>query len=275
MKTIVVPTDFSPVSLNAVNYAADMACIIGTSLSLVHVCPLPLVFSEIPIPQYGIEGLIADAQKKLEELEGEIMYRTRDRIKVTSIVTQGDLIEGINNYCASVSPYAVVMGAENADFFEKIISGAKTLAAVKHLSWPVIIIPLEAKFECIRKIALACDFRKVVETIPAKEIKSLVDEFHAELHILHVNEVDVNSLDQQTIEESGWVQQILGKLKPKYHFIKSTNIEKSINEFAENNNIDFSIVLPKKHNLFSKVFYHSHSKRLVLHTHVPVMAVHE
>lgn len=275
MKTIVVPTDFSLISLNAVNYAADMACVIGTSLSLIHVCPLPLVFSEIPIPQYGIERLIADAEKKLSEIGSEIIYRTRDRIKVVTIVKQGDLIEEVNNYCASVNPYAVVMGAESAGFFEKILSGAKTLSAVKHLSWPLVIIPPGAKFERIRKIGLACDFRKVVETMPAKEIESLVQKFNAKLHILHVSEEGQGSFDQETIEESGWVQEILGKLKPKYHFIKSANIEKSINEFAEKNGIDFLIVLPKRHNLFSRLFQPSHSKRLVLHAYVPVMAVHE
>jgi hypothetical protein len=37
MKTIIAPTDFSPVSLNAVNFAADMAVSVDSSLLLFHV----------------------------------------------------------------------------------------------------------------------------------------------------------------------------------------------------------------------------------------------
>jgi nucleotide-binding universal stress UspA family protein len=39
MQTIVTPTNFSAASLNAVNYAADMACVIGANLSLLNVVP--------------------------------------------------------------------------------------------------------------------------------------------------------------------------------------------------------------------------------------------
>lgn len=275
MKTIIALTDFSPVSLNAVNYAADMACVIGAKLSIMHVCHLPLVFSEIPIPQYGIEGQIAEAEKKLGELEEQIMFRTRDRIMVTTIVGQGDLIEQINSYCTTVNPYAVVMGAEDAGVIEKILSGAKTLSAVTHLSWPLIVVPAEAKFSCIRKIGLACDYKKVIDTIPFEEIKSLVKEFNAQLHVLYINTGEKGRYDVETVEESGWLQEILEKLNPVYHFIDNANIEKGINEFIEKESFDFLIIIPKKHNLFDKIFKHSHSKHLVLHAHVPVMSVHE
>ena len=42
MKTIIVQTDFSPVSLNAVNFAADMAVAIDASILLFHVYNIPV-----------------------------------------------------------------------------------------------------------------------------------------------------------------------------------------------------------------------------------------
>ena len=50
MKTIIAPTDFSPISLNAVNYAADMAVSINADLSLLYVCLLPITYGEAPYP---------------------------------------------------------------------------------------------------------------------------------------------------------------------------------------------------------------------------------
>ena len=55
MKTIIVPTDFSRISLNAANYAAEMASSINADLSLFHVCLLPITtYGEVP---YLIENM--------------------------------------------------------------------------------------------------------------------------------------------------------------------------------------------------------------------------
>jgi nucleotide-binding universal stress UspA family protein len=275
MKTIVAPVDFSAISLNAADYAADLACVTGKDLSLLHVCMTPLSFSEVPAPAYSIAELVADAEEKMKELKEKIMFRIKDRIKVHTAVKQGGVVQEIDNYCAEVNPYAVVMGTESAGAFERFLSGGKTISAVRQLSWPLIVVPPEVKFASIRKIGLACDFRKVVETIPVREIEDLVKEFKAELHVLHVSTESGEAFSEVTIDESGWLQDILGELKPKYHFINDKDVEKGIAEFADKNDLDLLINIPKRQNLDIKIFQHSHSTRQVLHTHVPVMAIHE
>ena len=276
MKTIVVPTDFSAISLNAVNYAADLACVIGTNLSLIHVCIVPITLTEVAAPTINMEELVTDAEEKIRELKEKINYRLGERLTVYTVVKQGDVVSEIDEYCHLVNPYAVVMGAESGGAFERfLIGGGKTITSMRKLSWPLIVVPPDVKFVSIKKIGLACDLRDVVDTIPGKEIKSLVNEFKAELHVLHVNPEGGESLGPEPVEESAWLQEILVGLNPEYHFIRGTDIEKTISDFAEQNELDLLIVIPKKHNLISKMFQHSHSKRLVLQTHVPVMAIHE
>jgi nucleotide-binding universal stress UspA family protein len=70
------------------------------------------------------------------------------------------------------------------------------------------------------------------------------------------------------------LQEILAPLKPQYHLITGENIDESIISFVEKNNIDLLITLPKKRGLLEKLAHKSISKQLVLHTHVPVMAMH-
>jgi nucleotide-binding universal stress UspA family protein len=276
MKTIIAPTDFSAASLNAVNYAADMACVIGTNLSLLHVCPIPVSLSDVPSPAYSTAELVADAEEQMKLMKENLIYRTRDRIKITTEIKQGDVVLGIDELCHNANPYAVVMAAESNAAFERFLFGGKTINAVRQLAWPLIVVPPGVKFTSIKKIGLACDLKNVIDTIPVKEIKNLVQEFHAQLHVLHANSEADGSLTAETVEESGWLQEILGGLNPEYHFIKGAeDIEQSINDFAEKNNLDLLIVIPKKHNLISKIFKHSHAKQLVLHAHVPVMAIHE
>jgi nucleotide-binding universal stress UspA family protein len=275
MQTIIAPTDFSAISLNAVNYAADLATVISTKLTLIHVYTLPMAFSEVPVSAYSVEQLETDAEEQMKQLKEKISERSGGRLTIDTILREGDVLFEIEKYCESVNPYAVVMGAESASAFERFLLGRKTIAAMNHITWPIIVVPPDAKFKSIRKIGLACDFRKVVDTIPFKEIKSLVKDTKAELHVLHVSTETGADYSAETIEESGWLQEILDELKPKYDFIKGKDIEAKLGEFAEKNNLDLLIVIPKKHDLLGKLFQQSHSRNLVLHTHVPVMSIHE
>ncbi len=49
MKTLLVPTDFSSVSVNAMNYAVDMAQAINAGIVLLHVYNVPVSFTDSPV----------------------------------------------------------------------------------------------------------------------------------------------------------------------------------------------------------------------------------
>ncbi len=272
MKPIVAPTDFSPVSANAVNYAADMAAMLGMSLNLLHVYAIPVPVSEVPAPVVNVRDLEADATAKLDALKDKLLTRTMGKIGIRTDVRPGNILPEIISYCKEIKPHAVVMGAESSSAFERVFFGGKTMEALKQMEFPLIVVPPNVSFSNIRKIGFACDFREVVESVRVNEIKDIVEEFKAELHVLHVTG---DEFRPETVEESGWLQEMLGSLNPKYHFLKGPEVEKELADFAEKNNLDLLIIIPKKHSFISRIFQHRHSKRLVLHTHVPVMAIHE
>lgn len=275
MKTIIAPTDFSPASLNAVNYAADMACVTNCELLLLYIHPYALVAGEMLVTAYGDDNNKAYQKEKLDKLREDLLYRTRDRLKITARVEEGDIQAKIEECCLLVNPYAVVLGPETAGRIGEIIGAAITTDAIKNLQWPVIVVPENVHFASIKRVGLACDFKQVVHTIPVKEIKAVVKELNAELHILHVHDDGGVAYDVDTIEESGWLQEMFYDIQPKYHLINNNNIEEGIEQFADDNKLDMLIVVPKKHGVLHNLFAKSHSKQLALHSHVPVLSVHE
>ena len=100
----------------------------------------------------------------------------------------------------------------------------------------------------------------------------LVNDFDAKLHILNTGKR--KEFKPELVFESGLLQEMLGALNPEYHFITSGNTDEGILNFAEKNKIDLLIVLPKRHSLLEKLVHKSHTKQFVLHSHVPVMALH-
>src|SRR5205809_3193827 len=133
MKTIIVPTDFSDISLNAVNYAADMACVINTNLAIIHVCAIPLDFNHPGAPVYNVSELIVDAEKQMTSLKEKILIRTGERVKTYTKVLMGDVVTVIDDFSAATNTYAVIMGAESTGAFERVLFGGKTISSLRRL----------------------------------------------------------------------------------------------------------------------------------------------
>lgn len=275
MKTIIVPTDFSPVSLNAVNFAADMAMAIDASILLLNVYNIPVTYSEATILLLSIDELKKESETQLEELKQKLLHVTSGKIKVYAEARMGNTIDELEELCKQIRPFAVVMGVKGKTGLEKIVFGSTTLSAIRHLTFPVICVPPGKEYgKGIKKIGFACDFKQVVETTPVQFIKQMVTEFDAELHILNVDYNNKN-FKPETPEQSFLIHNLLEDLKPIYHFINNTDVEDGINLFAESNNLDLVITIPKKHKLLEGIFKPSSSKQLVFQSHIPVMCVHE
>lgn len=271
MKTILVATDFSPASINAANYAADMALTIHADLLLLHVYHVPVTYGEVPVT-YNADDLKEDAEKDMLDFKKMIESKTGNGVNLKTALRMGVFFQELKTLCESVQPYAVVMGSQGTTSAERFFFGSHTVFTMKNLQWPLITVPLGAKYSAIKKIGLACDFNKVVDTTPVDEIKKLVKEFNAELHVLNTGKKEV--FDPDIVFESGLLQEMLIDVKPQYHFINSDNTDQGIIDFADKNKIDLLLVLPKRHGLLDKMIHKSNTKKLVLHSHIPVMALH-
>ena len=275
MKTIIVPTDFSPIATNAMNFAADMAININASITLLHVYQVPVSMTEVPVVLVSADELRKSSEEKLEILKQDLAHLSSGRIKIYTEARLGDISDELEDVCKHVEPFAVIMGTKGATGIERILFGSTTLTAIRHLKWPVIVVPPGKEYGTgIKKIGFACDFDKVVESTPIQFIKNMVKEFGAELHVLNVDHENKN-FKPETPDESLMLHTLLKDLNPQYHFIDNEDIEDGINEFVETNNIDLLITIPKKHKLLEGLFKPSSTKQLVTRSHVPVMCVHE
>lgn len=275
MKTIIIPTDFSPAATNALHYGIDMAKTIGGSLMLFHTYQVPVSYSDVPIVLVSVEELAKSAAERLEILKKEVEHITSGAMKVYTESVMGNLTDELEKLCTKIRPFAVVMGSQGTSGLERVLFGSNTLSAIRHLTSPVISVPPGKNYGTgIKKIGFACDFKKIVQTTPADAIKNFVKEFGAELHVLNVDYHDKH-FTPETPEQSALLHTLLEEVKPVFHFIEHKDIEDGINGFAEKNNIDLIITIPKKHKLLDGIFSPSSTRQLVFQSHVPVMCVHE
>lgn len=275
MKTIIIPTDFSPVALNATNYAADMAIAINAEILLVNIYTIPVSYTEVPVAMISIEEMRKASEAELTDLKTSLEHITSGKIKIRIESRMGNTVDELEDICNTVKPFVVVMGSKGKSGIENLLFGSTTLTAIRHLSWPIICVPPGKEYGTgIKKIGFACDFKEVRETTPVNQIKEMVNVFGAELHILNV---DNNNKDfrPETPEQTFKLHDLLKDINPTYQFINHPDVEDGINDFAEKNNMDLIIAIPKKHKLLDGIFKPSSTKQLIFQSHIPVMCLHE
>ncbi len=274
MKTIIIPTDFSPTAANALHYGIEMAKVVNASVILFHAYQIPVTISDVPAIIVSPEEVRVAAEERLMSLKKEVEHITSGQLKLETQVRLGNLTDELIELCKT-EPFAIIMGTKGSSGLDRILFGSNTLSVVRHLTCPVVCVPQGKQYGMgINKIGFACDFRDIDETTPAQYIKEFVNEFGAELHVLNVD-FHPQQLGQDEIPNSELLHKLLEDLTPEYHFIQDKDVEHGINEFAEKNNIDLVITIPKKHKFLENIFKSSSTKQLVFHSHIPVMCVHQ
>jgi len=262
MKTIIAPTDFSAVSLNAVNYAADMAVATKTSLLILHATESSFGINNSGAPVYTE----AESEEKLTALKKDLIKRTQNKIKINSKQVTGIIENELIKICDYRDPFAVVMATHGPSLRKFIFIGSITVYLSRNLNYPVIVVPGNVHFKPVHNIALATDLKNI-DDLPLEKISAVVTAFNAKLSIVHVY-ADKEDVSKYFIEELAFCN-YFKHLNPEFHFIKSSNVQKGILSFAEKHKINMILTFPKKHTFF----HNSESKQLIFNSPVTVMTI--
>jgi hypothetical protein len=129
-------------------------------------------------------------------------------------------------------------------------------------------VPHNAKYEAIKKVALASDLQDIYE-VPTHEIETIVKLFNAEFEVLFAAKND-NAIDHNAVKTL-LLDHRLHDLNPQFYFVKNEDIMMGITAMAKEHDVNLLMIIPKKHGPFHK----SQAKDFVFYSDIPVMAIHE
>ena len=143
MQKIIVPTDFSPEARNAGLYAAELAKIFNSKLTLFHAYMLPTPVSEVPYVMITVDELQKENELLLKK-EVEHIIQSHG-VETEGIVRIGIPSDEIKVLSDDLSADLVVMGMKGAGGIDKMI-GSTTTNAIRKLKTPVLVIPHDSRF---------------------------------------------------------------------------------------------------------------------------------
>jgi nucleotide-binding universal stress UspA family protein len=244
----------------------------GAELSLVHV-QAPMVISEVPTPEYILEEMRDSNFSLLENLAADLLQRTDGKIRVSIELAIGTVDKKIESFCRNKHTFMVVMGASGHSL-QNTLKGSTTIRALRHLPYPLLVIPENAVFQGVKNILVACDREDIDYGIPTflVTLREVAQLLGARLELVHVLTTG-KEIAAETLEEYNSWKVTAKAMAPELHFIRQSKVEEGIVDYLKNHEADWLMVFPKKHSLLE--FHNSHSRQIVLTCPLPVMSIQE
>ena len=278
-----VPTDFSEASVNTGKYALKFANKLGvTKVVFYHTFSsvIPYNYGIAPSEAQPLQEELIDLEsyrlgvvRQLKNYENEVKIDCPPNIEIELLPKYGSLTDDINITQKEVQADIIVMNITGGGFLSENLLGSNSLVVARKADIAVIIVPSNSDFKDIRNVLLLSDFIDIEATVPVSKIKSILDATKANLNILHITKNNEHSFGL-TSEERIIFEELFNGYHPHFHFINDSDFVAGINHFADNNNIDLVIIIPKKHSLLENIFVKNHTKQLAFHSHIPIMVVH-
>lgn len=277
MKSILVPIDFSDNSVLAFRYALHIASESDFNIRLIHVYELPLF--ERFLNEEVVRTVPEDERDRLfgkfieKAAEGDPSLKEVD---IEWVVREGNIAAEIEKYADEIDPLLIITGSQGSgsDQWDQLLVGGTAQKMLRKMIIPVMLVPPDAVYKPIRKIAYATDFNSEDNEI-IEELIGFAKYFNATVNAVHIQE-DKWDVDEAKLEEmNSKFSDDLESGKLTLDIIRHDNVMDALDEYVDEHDITLLALLKKFHNLWDRLVDRSMAIKIAMHAHIPTIVFKE
>ena len=271
MKKILVPTDRSENAWHALNYALKLYAGEEIEFILFQSFDIPTYAADMPVP---INDLGAD---ELLRILNKDAASYSDRFKESKFtfstkVVSGSLSFNVEEVVEELGIDLIVMGTKGASGLAAAIIGSNTADVIQAAVCPVLAVPESAKVILPRQILFASDNKGLSSASVVDRLMEIAKDTSAHVHLMNVlDEGKMTSVEEAVAGLK--LDHLLKSVPHSFHFENSDDKASAIEEYLNKHNIDMLAVVPRRNNFFDAIFHRSVTRKLTLHTKVPLLAM--
>ncbi|WP_341216636.1 universal stress protein [uncultured Wocania sp.] len=257
MKTILLPTDFSKNSINAIDYAIELFKDVECCFYLLNVQKASSFISDdmmVVSSSATIYKTIIDAAKKsISNIISKIEKKHHNKKhQFVSVVDYDNFIDSINQVSKKHKVDLIVMGTKGASGLEKIIFGSNTVRVIQRCNMPVLAIPDGCKFKNAGNIAFATSNSKQFNEDEFKPLKEIMALRNSKLDILHL--ADQHHLAYNAYDNMEFFSTHFNKAKHEFIDTTSNDMFNTVHKYIINNDIKILAMMNKRHSFLERLF---------------------
>jgi nucleotide-binding universal stress UspA family protein len=271
-KIIVVPTDFSEISIVALKQAANFSKVFGSEIHLVHVLDTGL-FHFAFMSQTTREEIDKERHARLFNIANEIENETGIKIKVKSL--EGKIYAAVDEYANEIEASYIIMGTSGTETIKRKILGSNALKVVRDSKVPVITIKGSTHTDGCKKIVLPLDLTKETREKVTKAT-DIAQMFKSKIDVISVKEFDDSALESKMERQMHQVLNLIGSygVEAEGKIIKKDgNIAETVIRYSNENDADLIIIMTQQEQNITDYFIGSSAQEIIATSEIPVLSI--
>ncbi|WGK64013.1 universal stress protein [Croceiramulus getboli] len=276
MKNILLPTDFSEPSYNAMDYALRIFDEEPCNFFVLHTyTPVVLYTSTVYETHSALDFDLEQLYKNnaLEKVHAAIdrlkTITTKNRHTFKALSAYNVLSVEVDEVVEEYGMDCIVMGTQGASGLKEVFVGSQTMQVIKQAKVPVIGVPAQYAYEGLKDVLFATDYLTGVDLKGLPLLRSLCTEQISRLIFLNVYFGVALSEKQQKNKKE--LDAYFKKVAHLNEMMEKVEVLEAIDQFQSKHKIDLLVLVHNKHNFFENLLFTPIVKRVVHHSQTPFM----
>lgn len=280
MNRILVPTDFSKITENAMSVAINIAERFDAEVFLLNIIEPIIDAGFSAIGTLDFEYTITEEDRFVYELHkvnekrlaafGARYYS--DKVNLYPTIAIDKVGDGILDFIRKYRIDLVVMGTSGENSFEEIFIGNHTEQVMRDAHCPVLCVRNQIADFHIKNVVIATDLRSNAHE-GMTYLHKILSCFEPEVHLVHVTKSNSVSI-HETREKLNEFAKNHNIDNFTVNAIQASNLKTGIQRFATDMKADMIVAFTHGRKGFSHLIKGSISEDLVKQARMPVLSIH-
>ncbi len=281
MKNILLPTDFSENSWNAIRYALELFKGEKCAFYLLNVYTPAIASSRFMASSFE-GGALEDGARLHSERGLEAMLKRIDESYANmdhqfhTVSSFSLLVDEIRETVENHNIDLIVTGTKGISGLKEVFMGGNTVRIIKSIkNCPVLAIPQHFEFITPSEIAFATDFNRFYTTSELRPLIDMAKTFDAVIRIVHV-QYEIKALTELQQFNLGMLRKYLKDVEHYVHTVSELNsVSKTLEAFTNELDIHLLAMLNYQHSYMERMTREPVVKRVAFHTQIPLLVIPE
>ena len=276
MLSILLPTDFSENSKNAINYALEFFKYQKVQFYFMHAYRNEFydhdelvsrdVFDDV------LEKVKTDSKNNLEKLLKEVNeIAPNPRYTYHSISANNSLVEEANEIADKHNIDLIVMGTKGKSNERHIIFGSQTFQVLKYVDCPVLAIPSNYKNTQPKHILFPTDYLIPYKRRELKLLSVLAKSYRSKIDVMYVSTSNKLSIRQE--DNKDFIKDALIVNKVDFNIKNDKNVADAIISHIEESDIDMITMVNTQHSFLEDMLFPSTIDKVSFGLEIPLLAM--
>ncbi|MBR9915446.1 MAG: universal stress protein [Algicola sp.] len=276
MKNVLLPTDFSGNSINAIHYA--LACFkdVPCEFFVLHVQKTSGFISDdlmaMQASESVYESLVSTAKEKIEALISNLKsIGNKDLHSFKSKVDYDNFIDAINQVVEMASIDMIVMGTQGESKLEKKLFGSNTIRVIQRVNCPIIAVPDNHEFRSLKTIGFSSNYESTYHPKDLEVLVQMAKLFNSAVYVIHVT--NVHGLTKEQEKNKALLDTYLREINHSFVELESDDVPEAIGSYITEQLMDLLAMTGKKHSFLERLFVRHTVEDFAFNLNVPLLVM--